>query len=196
MSHTAPYIILLAAVFTNNILLANFLGMCPFLGCSRQIDTSVGIGAAVLFVITCTTSINFLLNHYLLVPLHLEHLQVIVFIAVIAAFVQLVEVFIERFSPPLYYALGIFLPLITVHTAILGAALFMVIRGYNFLQAMAFGFGSGLGWWLAIMLLAGLRKKMGYSKVPKPFQGVAIAMITTSIMAMTFMGFSGMLPTQ
>jgi len=196
MSHTAPFIILIAAVFTNNILLSNFLGMCPFLGCSKQIDTSVGIGIAVVFVITCTTALNFAVNRFVLVPLNLEFLQVIVFIVVIAAFVQLVEILLERFSPALYYSLGIYLPLITVHTAILGSALFMVIRGYNFSQAMAYGFGSGLGWWLAIMLLAGLRRKMEYSKIPKPFQGAATAMIITSIMAMTFMGFSGMLPIQ
>jgi Na+-transporting NADH:ubiquinone oxidoreductase subunit E len=196
MSTTEPYIIILAAIFTNNILLANFLGMCPFLGCSRHVGTSMGIGAAVVFVITCTTALNYLINHFILVPLHLEYLQIIIFITVIAAFVQLTEMLVERLSPALYFSLGIFLPLITVHTAILGSALFMVIRNYSFPQAVAYGFGSGMGWWLAIMLLSGLRRKMAYSKIPKPFQNVASSMITTSIMAMTFMGFSGMLPIQ
>jgi Na+-transporting NADH:ubiquinone oxidoreductase subunit E len=189
---TSPFIIIIAAIFTNNILLANFLGMCSFLACSKQIDTAVGLGAAVTFVITCTTTINYLIYHLVLVPYGLDFLTFIVFIAVIAAFVQFVEMFIERFSPPLYHALGIFLPLITVNCAILGAALFMVIRKYSFFQTLGFGFGSGLGFWLAIVLIAGLRKRMGYSNMPRPIRGVAMTMIITGVMAMAFMGFAGM----
>jgi Na+-transporting NADH:ubiquinone oxidoreductase subunit E len=186
-----------AAIFTSNILLANFLGMCSFLVCSKQIKTSLGLGAAVIFVMTATTAINYGV-HVLLSKdyLNMEFLEFIVFIAVIAAFVQFVEMFVERFSQGLYHALGIFLPLITVNCAILGAALFMVIRNYNFLQSLAFGFASGVGWALAILLIAGLRKKMGYSIIPKPFQGVSLIMIVTGIMAMAFLGFNGMVRIQ
>ena len=196
MTELSPLIILVAAIFTNNILLSNFLGMCSFLACSRQIGTSLGLGAAVIFVISCTTAINYGIYHGLLVPLGIDHLWFIVAIAVIAAFVQFVEMFVERFSLRLYHALGIFLPLITVNCAILGASLFMIIRRYTFWQSVAFGFGGGVGWTLAIVLIAGLRQKMGYSNVPRPFQGVAIAMIITGVMAMTFMGFTGMVTIQ
>ncbi len=196
MPDISPWAILVAAIFTSNILLSNFLGMCSFLACSKQINTSLGLGAAVIFVMTATTAINYGVYHGLLVPMGLEHLQLIVFIAVIAAFVQFVEMFIERFSQGLYHALGIFLPLITVNCAILGAALFAIIRNYSFIQSLGFGFGAGLGWALAILLIAGLRKKMGYSDIPKSFQGVSIVMIITGIMAMAFMGFAGMVRIQ
>lgn len=202
MNETHALVILIAAIFTNNILLSNFLGMCSFLACSKQIDTAVGLGAAVTFVTVCTTVLNYAIYHVVLVadaPLcstDLTHLTFIIFIAVIAAFVQFVEMFIERFSPKLYYALGIFLPLITVNCAILGVSLFMVIRKYTLAQTVGFGFGAGLGWALAIILMAGLRKKMGYSDVPRPFQGVAMTMIITGVMAMAFMGFAGMVSIQ
>ena len=196
MTETSALIILIAAIFTNNILLTNFLGMCSFLACSGQIGTALGLGTAVTFVLSCTTVLNYVLYHHLLVPLGLEFLTFIVFIAVIAAFVQFVEMFVERFSPKLYFTLGIFLPLITVNCAILGASLFMVIRNYTFWQSLGFGFGAGVGWTLAIVLIAGLRQKMNYSNVPQPFQGVAITMIITGVMAMTFMGFAGMVSIQ
>jgi Na+-transporting NADH:ubiquinone oxidoreductase subunit E len=196
MSDTSAIVILIAAILTNNILLTNFLGMCSFIACSGQIKTALGLGTAVTFVMTMTTMINYGINHFVLVPYGLEHMQFIIFIAVIAAFVQFVEMFIERFSPKLYFALGIFLPLITVNCAILGASLFMVIRNYTFTQTVGFGFGAGLGWALAIILLAGLRQKMRYSDIPKPFQGVAIAMIVTCVLAMAFMGFAGMVTIQ
>ena len=196
MSETPALVILFAAIFTNNILLSNFLGMCSFLACSRSMDAAVGLGAAVGFVMSCTTVLNFVIYHFVLVPLELQHLTFIVFIAVIAAFVQFVEMFIERFSPKLYFALGIFLPLITVNCAILGASLFMVIRRYSFMQSAGFGTGAGLGWALAIVLMAGLREKMAYSNIPRPFQGVAIIMVVTGVMAMTFMGFAGMVSIQ
>jgi len=196
MTETSAFVILIAAIFTNNILLASFLGMCSFLACSQQIRTAVGLGVAVVFVMTCTTVLNYLIYHHILVPMGLDHLKFIIFIAVIAAFVQFVEMFIERFSPTLYYALGIFLPLITVNCAILGASLFFVIRKYNFLQSLGFGFGGGVGWALAIILMAGLRKKMGYSDIPMPFKGVAIAMIVTGVMAMAFTGFASMVTIQ
>lgn len=196
MNETSALVILIAAIFTNNILMANFLGMCSFLACSGRIETALGLGAAVIFVMTTTSILNYLIYYHVLVPLDLTSLTFIVFIAVIAAFVQFVEMFVERFSPPLYYALGIFLPLITVNCAILGASLFIVIRKYTFTQSVGFGLGAGAGWALAIVLLAGLRKKMGYSDVPAPFRGVAIAMIVTGVMAMAFMGFSGMVTIQ
>jgi Na+-transporting NADH:ubiquinone oxidoreductase subunit E len=196
MSETSVWVIFIAAIFTNNILLTNFLGMCSFIACSGQIKTSLGLGTAVIFVMIMTTMINFAVYHGVLVPLNLGHLQFIVFIAVIAAFVQLVEMFVERFSPKLYFALGIFLPLITVNCAILGASLFMIIRQYSFLQSVGFGLGAGIGWAVAIVLLAGLRQRMRYSHVPECFKGVAIAMIVTGVLAMAFMGFAGMVSIQ
>jgi Na+-transporting NADH:ubiquinone oxidoreductase subunit E len=196
MSETSAMVILVAAILTNNILLTNFLGMCSFIACSGQIGTSVGLGTAVTFVMTMTTMLNYVIYHFVLIPYGLEHLTFIVFIAVIAAFVQFVEMFVERFSPKLYFALGIFLPLITVNCAILGASLFMIIRKYSFAQSVGFGIGAGVGWALAIILLAGLRQKMRYSNIPQPFQGVAIAMIVTGVLAMAFMGFAGMVSIQ
>lgn len=196
MSETSALVILIAAVFTNNILLTNFLGMCSFIACSGQIKTAIGLGTAVTFVMVMTTIINFAIYHFVLVPVGLVHLQFIVFIAVIAAFVQFVEMFVERFSPKLYFALGIFLPLITVNCAILGASLFMIIRQYNFIQSVGFGLGAGLGWAVAIILMAGLRQKMRYSNIPEPFKGVPIAMIVTCVLAMAFMGFAGMVSIQ
>ena len=192
MIEVSPWAILIATIFTSNILLTNFLGMCSFLACSRQVGTAVGLGAAVIFVMVCTTAINWCIYTYILIPCQIEHLWFIIAIAVIAAFVQFVEMFVERFSPKLYHALGIFLPLITVNCAILGASLLMITREYSFMQSLAFGFGGGLGWMLAIVLIAGLRQKMTYSDVPRPFEGVAIVMIITGVMAMIFMGFAGM----
>ncbi|MFC1677519.1 NADH:ubiquinone reductase (Na(+)-transporting) subunit E [Planctomycetota bacterium] len=196
MNETSALVILIAAIFTNNILLTNFLGMCSFIACSGQIRTAVGLGTAVTFVMTMTTMLNFVIYHFVITPMGLDHLTLIIFIAVIAAFVQLVEMFVERFSPKLYFALGIFLPLITVNCAILGASLFMIIRSYNFLQSVGFGLGAGLGWAVAIILMAGLRQKMRYSNIPEPFRGVPIAMIVTCVLAMAFMGFAGMVSIQ
>jgi len=192
MNETSVLMIIIASIFTANILLSNFLGMCSFLACSRQLSTAIGLGIAVTFVMTGTSALNYVVYYHLLKPLGLDFLSFIIFIAVIAAFVQFVEMFIEKFSPKLYYALGIFLPLITVNCAILGASLFMIIRKYTFIQSVGYGFGAGVGWAMAIILIAGLRKKMGYSNIPQPFQGVAITMIITGIMAMAFMGFAGM----
>jgi len=189
---SAP-VIFFAAIFTNNILLANFLGMCSFLAISRELKSAVGLGLAVTFVMTCTTAINFLVYHHLLVPFGLVHFRYIVFIIVIAAFVQLVEMVIDRYSPALYVVLGVFLPLITVNCAILGVCLFMIIRQYNFIQSVAYGFGGGLGWLLAITALAGIREKIRKAPIPKALEGPGISLIVAGLMALSFMAFSGMI---
>ncbi|MGE5294642.1 MAG: Rnf-Nqr domain containing protein, partial [Solirubrobacterales bacterium] len=147
------FVVFVAAIFTQNILLAYFLGLCPFIGVSREIKAAFGLGIAVIFVLTCTTLLNWVAYHYILVPLHLEFFRFILFIIIIAAFVQFVEMAIERYSPFLYQELGVFLPLITVNCAIFGAALFMVIRDYSFIVTIGYAFGSGIGWFLAIMAI-------------------------------------------
>ena len=196
MNTTSVLAIFIASIFTNNILLASFLGLCSFIVVSNRIETAISLGIAVTFVMVFTTAINYIIYYYILIPFKLDFLSYIIFIAVIAAFVQFLEMFIERFSPTLYYSLGIFLPLITVNCAILGAVLFMVIRRYDFMQSVGFGFGSGLGWGLAILLMAGLRKKMGYSNIPEALKGPGIILIVTGVIAMTFIGFTGMLSIQ
>ena len=185
--------IFFAAVFTNNILLTNYLGMCPFLGASREVRTATGLGAAVVFVLAFTSVLNWVAYRLVLVPLGLEYLRFIVFIIVIAAFVQVAEIAIERISQKLYSALGIFLPLITVNCAILGVSLFLVIRDYTFGTSFFYGLGSGIGWMLAIVAMAGIRQKMAKSRVPQPLAGAGIALIIAGIMAIAFMGFSGVI---
>ncbi len=186
-----------AAIFTNNILLTNFLGLCPFLSVSREIRPSLGLGTAVVFVMTCTAVLNYLLYHHVLVPLHLEHFRFIVFIIVIASFVQLVEMIVERYFPPLYYALGIFLPLITVNCAVLGVSLFLVIREYTLLQSLAYGAGSGIGWLIAILAIGAIREKIQKNTgLPKGLEGPAITLIITGILALAFIVFSGMIQIQ
>jgi len=192
MTDLNPFVLFTASIFTSNMILANFLGMCSFIAVSKDIKTSLGLGQAVTFVLTFTTAINYLLYKYVLIPMNLEYLRYIVFIVSIAAFVQLVEMIVERHLPTLYHALGIFLPLITVNCAILGVSLFMVIRKYSFIQSLVFGFGSGVGWTMAIVALAGLKKRLNDSRVPKGLQGAGITLIITGLMALGFMGFSGM----
>ncbi|HEY8362097.1 MAG TPA: Rnf-Nqr domain containing protein [Tissierellaceae bacterium] len=191
-----PMVIFFAAIFTNNMIFSNFLGMCSYIAVSKEIPTALGLGTAVTFVLACTTIINYLIYYYLLVPLHLEYLRFIVFIISIAAFVQLLEMIVERYLPNLYYALGIFLPLITVNCAILGVSLFMIIRRYNFLQSIGFSIGSGLGWTLAIVALAGIRQKIKNAPIPKGLQGAGISLIITGLMALAFIGFSGIVQIQ
>lgn len=185
-------LIFVSAAFTDNVLLARFLGMCSCLGVSKKVDTSLGLGAAVIFVTASTAALNYLVFEYLLVPLNIEYLKLIVFIVVIAAFVQLVEMVIERVSEKLYNALGIFLPLITVNCAILGISLFMLNKPYSFGQAFAFGLGGGFGWFLAITLIGGIREKINESALPKGLEGPGITLIIIGIMALAFVGFSGM----
>jgi len=191
----------LKSIFVENILLAYFLGMCSFLACSKKVETAVGLGLAVIVVLTITAPANWLLNTFLLkkgalswlgLPnTDLEFLNFITFIAVIAAMVQLVEMFLDRFSPALYSALGIFLPLIAVNCSILGASLFMVEREYTLMETLVFGFGSGLGWALAIIAMSAIRYKLRYSNVPPGLRGLGITMLTTGLMAIAFMAFAG-----
>ncbi|MBW1847943.1 MAG: NADH:ubiquinone reductase (Na(+)-transporting) subunit E [Deltaproteobacteria bacterium] len=193
--------IFLNSVFVGNILLAYFLGMCSFIAVSKNIDTAIGLGFAVVFVLTITTPLNWLIYHFLLAPgalewaglpnLDLSFLKFIMFIAVIAAMVQAIEIIIDKYSAGLYSALGVFLPLITVNCAILGASLFMVEREHTFIESVVFGFGSGIGWMLAIVAMAAIRIKLRYADLPKGLEDYGITMIVTGLMAMAFMLFSG-----
>ncbi|MGI6707170.1 MAG: NADH:ubiquinone reductase (Na(+)-transporting) subunit E [Clostridia bacterium] len=196
MVQVHPIVIFFASIFTSNILLTNFLGMCSYLSISRDLKSSLGLGQAVVFVMTVTTVLNYFVYHYILVPARLEYLRFIVFIIVVAASVQLLEMLLERFFPSLYYALGIFLPLITVNCAILGVALFMIIREYTFWQSVAYGAGGGIGWALAILALAGIRQKVDERRIPNGLQGPGISLIATGLMALAFIGFSGIVPIQ
>ena len=196
MENISPGVIFFASIFTGNILLTFFLGMCSFLSVSRQVKTAVGLGMAVTFVLTITAALNYIVFFYILVPLGIEYLRYIAFIVVIAAVVQLLEMIIERFSESLNINLGIFLPLITVNCAILGVSLFMVIRNYTFIQSVLFGAGSGIGWLIAIVAMAGIRQRLNEKRLPPGLQGAGIALIISGIMAMAFIGFSGMVQIQ
>lgn len=193
MTDVTPIALFFASIFTSNILLTNYLGMCSFLSISKELKTSAGLGAAVTFVMACTSILNAIVYKYILIPKQLEYLRFIVFIIVIAAFVQLVEMIIERVSETLYSALGIFLPLITVNCAILGVSLFMVIRNYSLFNSFIFGLGSGLGWTLMILAMAGIRQKIARARVPKGLEGAGITLIITGIMALAFTGFNGVI---
>lgn len=192
----SAFVIFFAAIFTNNILLTNFLGMCSFLAISREVRSSIGLGLAVVFVMTWTSAINYIVYYYILEPFNLVHFRFIVFIIVIAAFVQLVEMVIERYSPVLYVILGVFLPLITVNCAILGVCLFMIIREYTFLQSVAYGAGGGIGWMLAIVAMGGIRQRLAKARIPKPLEGPGITLIIAGLMALAFIGFGGMIQIQ
>ena len=191
-----PFVIFIAAIFTNNMILSNFLGMCSFIAVSKEIPTALGLGQAVTVVLGFTSIINYFIYYKILEPLGLEYLRFIVFIVSIAAFVQLLEMVLEKYLPNLYYALGIFLPLITVNCAILGVSLFMIIRDYSFMQTVGFSIGSGIGWTLAIVALAGIRKKIKNAPVPEGLKGPGITLIITGIMALAFVGFSGIVQIQ
>ena len=195
------FAIIISAIFVNNILLAQFLGICPFLGVSNKISTATGMSGAVCFVITLATLVTYLLNAYLLVPLHLEFLQTISFILVIASLVQMVEIVLKKISPSLYQALGIFLPLITTNCAVLGVAITVVTKEFTFggtahmlnlPQALVYALATSVGYGIAMILFAGLREHLAGNEVPKSFKGLPIALITVAIMAMAFLGFSGM----
>ncbi|MFQ6083114.1 MAG: electron transport complex subunit RsxA [Candidatus Aminicenantia bacterium] len=186
-------IIFISAVLINNFVLHYFLGICPFLGVSKKIDSAISMGLAVTFVMTITAVVSWVLNHWILIPYHLDYLQIVSFILVIASLVQLVEMFIRKTSPALYQALGIFLPLITTNCAILGLALLAALKNYSFIETVIFGLGSGLGFTLAIVLMAGMREQLEMADVPEALRGPGIALIIAGIMALGFLGFTGML---
>jgi len=185
--------ILILSILVNNFVLYYFLGICPFLGVSKKLDSAVSMGLAVTFVMTITAVVSWLINHLILIPNDLSYLQIVSFILVIASLVQLVEMFIRKISPPLYQALGIYLPLITTNCAIMGLALLAALKNYNFITTVVFGFGSGIGFTLAIVLMAGIREQLELADVPEPLKGAGIALIVAGIMALAFTGFSGMI---
>lgn len=191
-----PFVIFFASILTSNMILSNFLGMCSYISISGEYKTASGLGKSVTLVMVFTTVINFAVYHLVILPLGLEYLQYILFIIIIAATVQIIEMAMDRFLPDLHVKLGIFLPLITVNCAILGTTLYMVIRDYGFFQSLLFGLGSGLGWWLAISALAAIREKMAKAKLPRGLAGPGIAFIITGIMALAFIGFSGIFSIQ
>ena len=186
------FAIIIGAIFVNNVVLAQFLGICPFLGVSSKVETSLGMGAAVTFVMALSAVATWLIQTYVLVPLGIEYMQTIVFILVIAALVQMVEIVLKKVSPSLYQALGIFLPLITTNCAVLGVAILMIQKEFSLLQGVVYNVATALGFALALVIFAGLRERIEFEEAPKAFQGVPIALITASILAMAFMGFSGL----
>ena len=186
-------IILVSSAIVNNVVLSQFLGLCPFLGVSKSVETAAGMGGAIIFVITLSSFVTGIIYNAILVPTNLTYLQTIVFILLIAALVQFVEMFLKKTMPSLYQALGVYLPLITTNCAVLGVAVINVQKEYNVLQGTINGFATALGFTISIVLMAGLREKMEYNDIPKPFQGMPIVLITAGLMAIAFCGFSGLL---
>jgi len=191
MSQTSLLYIIISTALVSNVVLSQFLGICSFLGVSKSIKNSAALGVAVIFVITIASAVAWVLYTLLLVPLGLEYLQTIVFILVIAALVQMVEMFLKKSSPAIYQALGIYLPLITTNCAVLGVALTNVQDGYNFMQSVTAGFGTACGYTISIILLAGIRERLSLKDVPKPFQGAPIVLLCAALMSIAFNGFSG-----
>ena len=186
------FLILISAVFVNNFVLARFLGICPFLGVSKKVETALGMGMAVIFVMTVASVVTWFIQYLVLIPFGIEYLQTIAFILVIASLVQLVEMVIQKTSPVLYQSLGIFLPLITTNCAVLGLAVLNIQKGYSFLESVVFAIGAGLGFTLAMVLFAGLRERTDLCPVPKSFQGTALALVTAGLLSLAFMGFAGL----
>jgi electron transport complex protein RnfA len=184
-------LIFISAIFVNNIIFSQFLGICPFLGVSKKIDTSLGMGAAVAFVMTLATIVTWLIQHFVLNPLGLQYLQTLAFILVIASLVQMVEIILKKVSPALYQALGIFLPLITTNCAVLGVAILVIQKDYNLLQSIVYALSTAIGFALALVVFAGLREQLYLSEVPRGMRGVAIVLITAGLLSLAFMGFSG-----
>ena len=184
-------LIFISAIFVNNIILSQFLGICPFLGVSQKVNTSLGMGAAVAFVMTLATIVTYLVQYYILNPLGLQYLQTIAFILVIAALVQMVEIILKKVSPALYQALGIFLPLITTNCAVLGVAILVIQKDYSLLQSIVYAFSTAIGFALAITVFAGIREQLSPVKIPKGMQGVSIVLVTAGLLSLAFMGFSG-----
>ncbi len=185
-------LILISAIFVNNFVLARFLGICPFLGVSKNVETALGMGMAVTFVMTVATVVTWFIQYFILAPFGLEYLQTIAFILVIASLVQLVEMVVQKSSPVLYQSLGIFLPLITTNCAVLGLAVLNIQKDYSFLEGVVFAIGAAGGFTLAMILFAGLRERVALSAVPAPFRGTAIALVTAGLLSLAFMGFAGL----
>jgi len=187
------FAIIISMIFVNNFILTKFLGLCPFFGVSKKTENALGMGAAVIFVMGIASMVSWTIYTFLLVPLNIEFLQIITFILVIATLVQLVELFIKKFSEPLYKALGIYLPLITTNCAVLGVAFLNIQEKYSFVGSLVAGVAAGVGFTLALLLMSGIRERMETSTIPKPFRGLPIAFITASLMSLAFLGFAGML---
>jgi electron transport complex protein RnfA len=189
---TELLLILVSAIFVNNFVLARFLGICPFMGVSKKVETALGMGMAVTFVMTVATVVTWFIQYYVLIPFGIEYLQTIAFILVIASLVQLVEMVIQKASPVLYQSLGIFLPLITTNCAVLGLAVLNIQKGYGFLEGVIFAIGAALGFTLALILFAGLRERIDLCPVPASFRGAAVAFVTAGLLSLAFMGFAGL----
>ena len=187
------FIIFISAAVINNFVLSYFLGICPFIGVSNKLDSAIGMGMAVTFVMSLTAIISWLINHFILIQMNLPFLEYVSFILVIASLVQLVEMFIKKMAPALYQALGIYLPLITTNCAILGLALFSVLRGYGFVENLFFGVGAGVGFTMALIIMAGIREELELADVPAPLRGAGITLITAGILSLAFMGFAGII---
>ncbi len=185
--------ILLSSILVNNYVLSKFLGICPFLGVSKKVETAVGMGMAVTFVMAMASLITYLVQYFILVPLQVEYLQTLAFILVIAALVQLVEMILQKTSPGLYQSLGVYLPLITTNCAVLGVALINITDQLTLVESLVNGVGAAIGFTIAIVLFAGIRERLEISRIPKPFQGFPIALVTASLMSIAFMGFSGLI---
>lgn len=184
-------LIVISAIFVNNVVFSQFLGICPFLGVSKKLDTAMGMGAAVVFVLTLSSIVTFLLQHYVLNPLNLGYLQTVSFILVIAALVQMLEIILKKVSPALYQALGVYLPLITTNCCVLGVAILVIQKDYDLLTGAVYAFATAVGFALALLLFAGIREQLALVKIPKGMQGTPIALIVAGMLAMAFMGFSG-----
>lgn len=185
-------VILLAAMLTDNFVLSKFMGICPFLGVSKKLNSATGMGIAVTFVMVCATMVTYPIHHGILVPNGLEYLDTVLFILVIALFVQLVETMMKKCMPPLYKALGVYLPLITTNCAVLGVTVLNIDNGYSFVQSIVNALGGGLGFMLSLVIFSGVRKKLEYSDIPETFKGVPATLIAASIVSISFMGFSGL----
>jgi len=192
MENASIFVILVSSIFVNNFVLSRFLGICPFLGVSKQVDTAIGMGMAVTFVMTLAGVITYLVQKFILVQFSIEYLKLVAFILVIASLVQFVEIVLQKISPTLYQALGVFLPLITTNCAVLGLALLNIDDNLNLVQTIFRSMGAAIGFALAIVLFAGIREKIELSDVPKPFKGFPIALVTASLMSIAFLGFQGL----
>lgn len=184
-------LIFISAIFVNNIVLSQFLGICPFLGVSKQIDTAIGMGMAVAFVLTLSTMVTFVIQTWVLAPLGLQYLQTIAFILVIAALVQMVEIILKKVSPALYQALGIFLPLITTNCCVLGVAILVIQKDYDLLHSVLYAFATSIGFALALIVFAGIREQLSLASIPKGMRGMAIVLVTAGLLSLAFMGFGG-----